>query len=118
MGLGAAGAGTGHWLGQRASAVALVPLTVWFVLALLTLPSLDFSTLHAWVGEPLHCLALVLLVGASLYHSNLGTQVIAEDYVHGPVLRVLVLLLLRMLHLVLAVAGGLAIILIATKVPV
>lgn len=117
LGRGAAGAGTGHWLGQRLSAVALVPLTLWFALSLLALPSLDFYSVTAFVAAPLNGVLLVLLVIALVYHASLGTQVVAEDYIHAPGRRVVVLGLLRLLHLALAVAGVFAVFLIATRAP-
>ena len=60
---------------------------------------------------------LVLLVVAMVYHSSLGTQVVAEDYIHTPGTRVVVLVLLRLIHIALAVAGVFAVLLIATRVP-
>lgn len=117
LGLGSAGTGTEHWLGQRLSAIAMVPLTLWFAISLLTLPSLDFYSVTAWVAAPLHAVLLILLVVALVYHSSLGTQVVAEDYLHAPGLRVAVLTALRLLHVGLAVAGIFAVFLIATRVP-
>ena len=114
-GLGASGTGTDHWLAQRLSAVALVPLTVWFAISLLTLPALDFYIVNAWVAVPLHAILLALLVVALVYHSSLGAQVVAEDYVAKPSHRVVVLTLLRLLHVTLAVAGIFAVFLIATR---
>lgn len=117
LGLGSAGTGTEHWLGQRLSAVAMVPLTLWFAISLLTLPSLDFYSVTAWVAAPLHAVLLILLVVALVYHSSLGTQVVAEDYLHATGLRVTVLTVLRLLHVGLAVAGIFAVFLIATRAP-
>lgn len=117
LGLGSAGTGTEHWLGQRLSAAALVPLTLWFAISLLGMPSLDFYTVAAWVAAPLHAVFLVLLVVALVYHSSLGTQVVTEDYVHSSRLRVAVLSVLRLMHVGLAVAGVFAVFLIATKAP-
>jgi len=117
MGLGSSGSGTEHWLGQRISAVAMVPLTLWFAISLVALPSLDFYSVTAWVAAPLHAVLLVLLVVALVYHSSLGTQVVAEDYIHAPGLRAAVLALLRLLHVGLAVAGVFAVFLIATRAP-
>jgi succinate dehydrogenase / fumarate reductase membrane anchor subunit len=116
-GLGSAGTGTEHWLGQRLSAVAMVPLTVWFAFSLLTLPALDFYSVSAWVAVPLHAVLLVLLLIALVYHSNLGMQVVTEDYVHGSALRVATLTLSRLIHVVLAVAGIVAVFLVATRAP-
>jgi succinate dehydrogenase / fumarate reductase membrane anchor subunit len=117
LGLGSSRAGTEHWLGQRLSAVALAPLTLWFAISLLTLPSLDFYSVNAWVAAPLHGVLLVLLVVALAYHSSLGTQVVAEDYIYAPGPRAAVLLLLRLIHVALLVAGIYAVFLIATRVP-
>ena len=117
LGLGASGTGTGHFLSQRLSAVALVPLTLWFAVALLTLPSLDFYSVTAWVAAPLHAVLLALLVIALVYHSSLGTQVVVEDYVHTPGLRMVVITVLRLLHFGLAVAGIFAVFLVATRAP-
>lgn len=118
LGLGAAGVGTEHWLGQRFSAVAMVPLTIWFAISLLALPALDFYTVNAWVAAPVHAVLLVLLIVALVYHSSLGTQVVVEDYLHAPGPRATILILLRLIHVALAVAGIVAVILIATRVPV
>jgi succinate dehydrogenase / fumarate reductase membrane anchor subunit len=115
LGFGSAGTGTEHFLSQRFSAVALVPLTLWFAVALLMLPSLDFYSVTAWVAAPLHAVLLVLLVLSLVFHSGLGTQVVVEDYVHAPGLRVVVLAVLRLLHFALAVAGIFAVFLIATR---
>lgn len=118
MGLGSAGTGTEHWLGQRLSAIAMIPLALWFAVSLLTLPTLDFYTVNAWAALPLHAILLVLLVMALVYHSSLGTQVVVEDYLHAPAARVALLVILRLLHVALAVGGIFAVFLIATRVPV
>lgn len=115
LGLGSAGAGTEHWLGQRLSAIAMVPLTVWLAISLLTLPALDFYTVNAWVAAPLHAILLSLLVVALVYHSALGAQVVVEDYAHNAGWRVALLILVRLAHVFLVVAGVFAVFLIATK---
>jgi len=115
LGLGSAGSGTGHWWGQRLSAVALAPLTLWFAVSLLGLPGLDYYTVSAWAAAPLHAILLALLVLALVYHSALGTQVVAEDYIHTPGSRIVVLALLRLAHTALAAAGVFSVFLIATR---
>jgi succinate dehydrogenase / fumarate reductase, membrane anchor subunit len=117
LGLGSARSGTQHWLGQRLSAMAMVPLTLWFAVSLLTLPALDFYALSAWVAAPLNAVLMVLLVATLVYHSGLGTAVVAEDYIHDPGLRAGVLIFLRLLHILLAVAGVLAVLVVVTRVP-
>jgi succinate dehydrogenase / fumarate reductase, membrane anchor subunit len=103
LGLGSARDGTAHWWGQRVSAVALVPLTLWFLFSLLWLPSLDYPTVHAWLSFPLSGLLTVLLVAVLTYHAYLGTTVVIEDYVHAAGPRLLWSLLLRFLY---ALVGG------------
>ena len=98
LGLGSAKDGTGHWWAQRVSAVALIPLTLWFLLSLLALPALDYATVRAWLSVPLSGLLAVLLVAVLTYHSYLGTTVVIEDYVHAAGTKLLSLLLLRFLY--------------------
>ncbi len=105
LGMGSAKSGTGHWWAQRVSAVALVPLTLWFVVSLLLLPGLEYGVLRAWLAAPFSTLLACLLVAVLAYHSYLGTMVIVEDYVHRTGYRVAVLLALRFLY-VLAGGGG------------
>lgn len=103
LGLGSAKTGTGHWWAQRVSAVALVPLTLWFLFSVLLLPDLDYETLRAWLATPLCGLLACLLVGVLAYHSYLGTMVVVEDYVHAAAVRIATLLALRFAY---ALAGG------------
>ena len=108
LGLGSAKDGTAHWWAQRVSAVALIPLTLWFVFSLLTLPAFDYETVHTWLSVPISGFLAVLLVAVLAYHSYLGTIVIVEDYVTAGV-KVLTLLLLRFLYVLCAGAGIFAI---------
>jgi len=84
---------TVHWRNQRISAIALVPLGIWFLYALLGLPTLDYVTVTTWFAEPLQALLLLLFAWCALWHSALGVQVVVEDYVggrlHAPTARIL-----------------------------
>jgi succinate dehydrogenase / fumarate reductase, membrane anchor subunit len=113
LGLGSAKDGTGHWWAQRVSAVALIPLTLWFLLSLLALPALDYDTVRAWLSVPLSGLLAVLLVAVLTYHSYLGTTVVIEDYVHAAGTKILSLLLLRFLYVLVGGAGIFAILHVA-----
>ena len=113
LGMGSARSGVQHWWLQRLTSVALVPLTIWFVVSLLCLPSLDHATVVAWMSHALTSLLLVLLVLTVAWHSRLGLQVIIEDYVHGSGARTLALVLVGFAHVFLAVAGVFAIIRVA-----
>jgi succinate dehydrogenase membrane anchor subunit len=113
LGLGSAKDGTGHWWAQRVSAVALIPLTLWFLLSLLALPALDYATVRAWMSVPLSGLLAVLLVAVLTYHSYLGTTVVIEDYVHATGTKILSLLLLKFLYVLVGGAGIFAILHVA-----
>jgi len=93
--MGSAKDGTGHWWSQRVTAVALVPLTLWLVTSLLSLPGLDYDTVHAWAALPGTGFFASLTVAVLAYHSYLGTNVIVEDYVHSAGTKIASLLLLR-----------------------
>jgi len=109
LGLGSAKDGAARWSAERASSVALVPLTLWLLVALLRLPSLDYATLRAFVAAPVHGLLLVLLIAVSAHHSDLGTTVIVEDYVHEKGWKLLLLLALRFAYVLIAGAAILAV---------
>ena len=113
LGLGSAKDGTSHWWAQRVSAVALIPLTLWFLLSLLALPALDYATVRAWLSVPLSGLLAVLLVAVLTYHSYLGTTVVIEDYVHDAGSKILSLLLLKFLYVLVGGAGIFAILHVA-----
>jgi succinate dehydrogenase / fumarate reductase membrane anchor subunit len=112
LGHGSAKEGVHHWWMQRLTSIALVPLTVWFVVSLLSLPSYDHSTIVAWMGQLWTAVFLILLVLTATWHSQLGVRVVVEDYVHGGT-KTLTLTLVTFLHAVVAVAGMLAILKVA-----
>jgi succinate dehydrogenase / fumarate reductase membrane anchor subunit len=103
LGLGSAKEGTGHWLAQRVSAVALIPLTLWFMFSLLGLPALDYATVKLWLSYPLSGFLAILLIAALTYHSYLGTAEVIEDYVRAAGSKIFSLVLLRFAYVL---AGG------------
>ncbi|MBB6091790.1 succinate dehydrogenase / fumarate reductase membrane anchor subunit [Povalibacter uvarum] len=105
LGLGSAKEGVSHWWSQRVTAVALVLLTLWFASALLRLGDFSHAAVIAWIAMPFNAVLLSLLIGTALYHSQLGVQVVVEDYVVGHGLKVVTLLLLNFLHIALAALG-------------
>jgi succinate dehydrogenase / fumarate reductase membrane anchor subunit len=98
LGLGSAKDGTAHWWSQRVSAVALIPLTLWFMISLLALPALDYTTVRAWLSVHFSGFLAALLVAVLTHHSYLGTSVVVEDYVHSARAKLGSLLLLRFVH--------------------
>jgi succinate dehydrogenase / fumarate reductase membrane anchor subunit len=107
--LGSAGEGPGHWWIQRVTAVALVPLTAWFVVSLLGQPLQSYDAMRGWLGQPWVAVLTMLLVFALAWHSKLGVQVVIEDYVHGKGAKTTLLLLSTFLHIGAAVAAIFAI---------
>jgi succinate dehydrogenase / fumarate reductase membrane anchor subunit len=81
-GLGAAKHGVGHWIGERVGSVALVPLTLWAVFAVLRLAAGDYAFAVHWIAQPLNAVLMVLLLGVSFWHMASGMRVIVEDYIH------------------------------------
>ena len=77
------GSATRHWRNQRMTSIALLPLGLWFVIALLRQPDLGYATVSAWLAQPLQALLAALFGGAMLWHSAQGVQVVLEDYVGG-----------------------------------
>jgi succinate dehydrogenase / fumarate reductase membrane anchor subunit len=112
LGHGSARDGTGHWWSQKLTAVALIPLTIWFVFAVLGMDSFDYASVRLWIGAPLNAILLILFTVSALYHSDLGLQVVVEDYVHGAT-KVLTLMVLKFMHVALAVAVVYSIIIIS-----
>ena len=104
-GMGAAKSGVGHWWGQRVSALALAPLTLWFIYNVLTLGSAPHEAVVAWVGGPVTLVLLVTLAGMTFNHMQLGLQVVIEDYVHNDRTRLIGLLLVKGAAILLAVTA-------------
>ena len=94
-GLGSAKSGTGHWWAQRLTAIALVPLAVWFVLSLLAHLGAPHAAVAHWIGRPVNAVLLLALIVALFHHLQLGLQVVIEDYIHGEAARLAVLLSMR-----------------------
>jgi succinate dehydrogenase / fumarate reductase, membrane anchor subunit len=83
IGLGSAKEGVGPWWAERVSAVALVPLTLWFVATIIAHTGSDYATFIVWLRTPLTAILMILLLIALFYHAALGLQVVIEDYVHS-----------------------------------
>jgi succinate dehydrogenase / fumarate reductase, membrane anchor subunit len=113
IGLGSAKEGVEHWWTQRITAIALVPLSLWFVASVIGLVGADIETVQNWIGLPLPAILLVLLLIASFYHLSLGLQVVIEDYVHTELVKLGLVVTVRLLSFGFAVAGIFAVLSIA-----
>jgi succinate dehydrogenase / fumarate reductase membrane anchor subunit len=104
MGFGSAKDGVEHWWMQRVSAVALVPLTLWFVASIIAHTGSDYATFIAWLRTPFVTIFMILLLIALFYHTALGLQVMIDDYVHSGA-KFAALVAVRLGCVALAVAG-------------
>jgi succinate dehydrogenase / fumarate reductase membrane anchor subunit len=113
LGAGSAKQGVHHWWMQRLTSVALVPLSIWFVVSLLSLPSFDHATVVAWMGQSWTALLLILFVLTCTWHSQLGVRVVVEDYVHGAGARTVTLVSVMFAHTLIGAAGVFAVLKVA-----
>jgi len=113
LGVGSAKQGVQHWWLQRLTAVALVPLSIWFVASLLSLGSFDHATVVAWMSGSWTALLLILFVLVAAWHSQLGVRVVVEDYVHGAAARTVTLVSVLFVHTLIAAAGVFAVLKVA-----
>ena len=88
-GLGSAKGGASHWATERLISLATLPLYVWFLVALLTLPDLSHGNVVNWLASPLNAVMMILLVVTTFVHLKQGMQVVLDDYVHDEGTRVL-----------------------------
>lgn len=103
-GLGSAKGGVEHWWAERVTAVALVPLTVWFAASIIAAADGDYASFLEWLGSPISTVCMVLLLIALFYHTALGLQVVIEDCVHSGA-KAALLVALRLGCFALATAG-------------
>jgi len=92
-GLGSAKDGVHHWWVQRLSAVALVPLGIWFVVSAIKLAGVPLPAFKLWLNTGANAFLMVLFVGTLFYHLKLGLQIVIEDYVHDEKTKVVSLVL-------------------------
>ncbi|MFQ5764699.1 MAG: succinate dehydrogenase, hydrophobic membrane anchor protein [Rhodospirillales bacterium] len=96
-GLGAAKeGGMGHWWAARLTAIALVPLMLWFVVSAIFLVGADHAAFKAWVGAFGNPVLLILLTIALYHHAQLGLQEVIEDYVHHEAANVTAIVLVKL----------------------
>ena len=80
--MGSAKHGAGHWISERVSSIALVPLTVWATYGVIRLAAGDYGFAVHWVSDPLNATLLVLTLAVGFFHMQSGLRVVIEDYIH------------------------------------
>ena len=81
-GLGSAKDGTRSFWHQRITAIALVPLSLWFVVSLLCVMAANHADTVAWIKAPYVTTLFIALIVVLFYHVKIGLQEVVEDYVH------------------------------------
>jgi succinate dehydrogenase / fumarate reductase, membrane anchor subunit len=112
-GLGSSKSGTHHFIVQRVTAVALIPLVLWIIWLALALMRADYAHARALVHGPVNAVLLIAFVVAMFWHAQLGLQVVVEDYVHTRWLEVTAQLAIKFLCVLGALASVLAVVRIA-----
>ena len=99
-GQGSSGGGSHHWRSQRYSALILLLSTAWVLWMGVSLAGADFATASTAMSSPVNAGMVILMAGAVFYHTQLGLQVVIEDYVHIAALEFFLLLFVRFACLV------------------
>jgi succinate dehydrogenase / fumarate reductase membrane anchor subunit len=94
-GLGSAKSGTHHWWMQRVTSIALLPLTLWFVVSMLSLAGASFAQTRAFLAWPVNAVLMLALIGLTFHHIAAGLQVVVEDYVRKDMQRIAALLVIK-----------------------
>jgi len=108
-GLGSAKAGVHHWWAQRLTAIALIPLVVWFAISLVMMSGADYNVVRAWIGSPVVMVLLILTIATGLHHGQLGLQIVIEDYVHSDGWKLALLVLVRFIAVFFGLAAVVAV---------
>ena len=116
-GLGSSKSGTIHFWHQRLTAVALVPLSVWFVASALAYVGAEQGAVAAFFAEPVDAILMFLFIVAAVYHMSLGLQVIIEDYIHQEGTKLTLLVLNRFACWGMGAAAGFALLKLAVGAP-
>lgn len=96
--------GAQTWLLERATSVALLPLSLWFILAAVGLSGASYEEVRVWLGGPFNTTAMLLFVVALFWHAQLGVRVIIEDYVHHELSKIVSLMMVNFAALALGLA--------------
>lgn len=92
-GLGSAHHGVQHWWWQRVTALALIPLTAWFMVSLISnLLSAEVLNIAEWFSSPMNSVMMLFMIPMACFHAKLGMQAVIEDYVKPPVIKYTLLL--------------------------
>lgn len=103
IGLGSAKHGFSHWWLQRVSAVALIPLSLWFVFSIVSLIQGDYETAVVFFDSPIQTSLMLIFVLVLIFHAQTGLQVVIEDYIHKKSINLIMLYGVKFLSALMAV---------------
>ncbi len=112
-GVGSAKAGVHHWIAERVTSIALVPLTLWFIFSMVRLVGAPQPSVAAWAGHPINGALLLALIIMTFHHMQLGVQVVLEDYVNDKRLMTPLILLNKGLALMLGLIAAVSVLKLA-----
>jgi succinate dehydrogenase / fumarate reductase membrane anchor subunit len=101
-GLGAAHHGAVTWWGHTLGSIALVPLTLWFICAMIRMEAASRHDVQVWLHSPLALALLVITLAITFHHMRHGLETVVEDYVHQPAPKLVMLLAIKGISLLLA----------------
>ena len=104
-GLGAAKEGASHWWNLRLTAIALIPLALWFIFSIALIAVADFATVSAWIGSPFSTVMMILAIVVGFYHGYLGLQEIIVDYIANESLKIGTLIIVALLAVLFTMLG-------------
>ena len=108
-GLGSAKHGLSHWIAQRVTAIALVPLTIWFVSIIAFMKNSNYDTAIETVSNPLNATLFLLLIIATFWHAQLGLQVVIEDYIANKMTRMTLIIITKFIFAIIGVLSALSV---------
>ncbi len=108
-GVGAAHSGVHHWYVERITSYALIPLTLWFIFAVLRLVGAPQQAVVAWAAHPVNTVLLLALVAMTFHHMQLGLQVVYEDYIPNVARKNMAILGTKAIALLLGLLGSVAV---------
>ena len=108
-GLGSAKHGLSHWIAQRITAIALVPLTIWFVSIIALMQNSNYDTAIETVSNPLNATLFLLLIIATFWHAQLGLQVVLEDYISNKMTRMTLIIITKFILVIIGALSALSV---------
>jgi succinate dehydrogenase / fumarate reductase membrane anchor subunit len=104
-GLGSAKEGADHWFSQRLTAIANISLMIWLILSVVSMQGASYPEFTHWLSQPINAILMILTIISVFYHAKLGSQVIAEDYIHCEAMKTAKLISMKLFFFGAAIAS-------------